>query len=71
MKSLPKQTLKDVEKIHRDIAEFDMSPDEFKDLCRKDWEEKLNYLHIDRSKAKNEGKHNTQNQIENTYIKCT
>ena len=29
------QTLKDVEHIHRDIAGFDMSYEEFKSLCRK------------------------------------
>ena len=35
------QTLKDVEHIHRDIAGFDMSYEEFKSLCREAWNEKM------------------------------
>ena len=42
------QTLKDVEHIYRDIAGFDMSYDEFKELCREAWKEKYNYLLINR-----------------------
>ena len=42
------QTLKDVEHIYRDIAGFDMSYDEFKELCREAWREKYNYLLINR-----------------------
>ena len=33
------QTLKDIEHIYRDVAGYDMNYDEFKDLCRKSWEE--------------------------------
>ena len=40
------QTLKDVEHIHRDIAGFDMSYEEFKKLCREAWNEKFNDLLI-------------------------
>ena len=40
------QTLKDVELIYRDIAGFDMSYDEFKELCGEAWKEKHNYLLI-------------------------
>ena len=29
-----------------------MNYDEFKDLCRKSWDEDSNYLYIDRSKKK-------------------
>ena len=46
------QTLKDIEHIYRDVAGYDMNYDEFKDLCRKSWEEDYNYLYIDRSKKK-------------------
>ena len=46
------QTLKDIEHIYRDLAGYDMNYDEFKDLCRKSWEEDYNYLCIDRSKKK-------------------
>ena len=31
------QTLKDVERIYRDIVGFDMSYDEFKELCTDSW----------------------------------
>ena len=41
------QTLKDIEHIYRDVAGYDMSYDEFKELCRKSWEEDYNYLCID------------------------
>ena len=50
------QTLKDVEIIYRDIG-FDMSYDEFKSLCREAWEEKYNYLIINRLEDKNECKY--------------
>ena len=38
------QTLKDIEHIYRDIAGFDMSYDEFKELCREAWKEKYKLL---------------------------
>ena len=47
------QTLKDVEHIHRDISGFDMSYEEFKSLCREAWNEKFNYLLINRLEDKN------------------
>ena len=50
------QTLKDIEHIYRDVAGYDMNYDEFKDLCRKSWEEDYNYLYIDRSKKKSSRK---------------
>ena len=34
-----------------------MNYDEFKDLCRKSWEEDYNYLYIDRSKKRDPGKY--------------
>ena len=46
------QTLKDIEHIYRYVAGYDMNYDEFKDLCRKSWEEDYNYLFIDRSKKR-------------------
>ena len=46
------QTLKDIEHIYRDVAGYDMNYDEFKELCRKSWEEDYNYLCIDRCKKK-------------------
>ena len=41
------QTLKDIENIYRNVAGYGMNYDEFKDLCRKSWEEDYNYLYID------------------------
>ena len=38
------QTLKDIEHIYRGVAGYDMSYDEFKELCRKSWEEDYIYL---------------------------
>ena len=46
------QTLKDVEHIHRDISGFNMSYEEFKSLCREAWNEKFNYLLINRLEDK-------------------
>ena len=51
--NLFQQTLKDVEHIHRDISGFDMSYEEFKSLCREAWNEKFNYLLINRLEDKN------------------
>ena len=39
-----RQSLRDVEHIYRDIAGFDMSYDEFKELCREAWNEKKQLL---------------------------
>ena len=46
------QTLKDIEHIYRDIAGFDMSHDEFKELCREAWK-KDTYLLINRLENEN------------------
>ena len=48
------QTLKDVEKIFRDVGGYDMSYDEFKQLCRKSSEEENNYLRFDGSKKRDQ-----------------
>ena len=46
------QTLKDIEHIYRDVSGYDMSYNEFKELCRKSWDEDYNYLCIDRFKKR-------------------
>ena len=51
------QTLKDIEHIYRDVAGYHMDYNEFKDLCRKSWEEDYNYLYIDRSKKRDQGEY--------------
>ena len=62
------QTLKDIEHIYRDVAGYDMNYDEFKELCRKSWDEVYNYLCIDRSKKRDRGKDCICNETKKTYI---
>ena len=61
------QTLKDVEHIYRDIAGFDMSYEEFKNLCREAWNEKFNYLLINRLKDKDKGRYSIRNESNKEY----
>ena len=56
------QTLKDIEHIYRDVAGYDMTYDEFKELCRKSWDEDYNYLCIDRSKKRDQGRYRICNE---------
>ena len=65
------QTLKDIEHIYRDVAGYDMNYDDFKDLCRKSWEDEYNYLYIDRSKKRDQGKNCVCNESRKTYIEAT
>ena len=65
------QTLKDIEHIYRDVAGYDMNYDEFKELCRKSWEEDYNYLCIDRSKKRDQGRYCICNESKKTYIEAT
>ena len=51
------QALKGVKNIYRDVASYDMSNDEHKQLCRESWEEKYKYLCIDRSKKRDQGRY--------------
>ena len=61
------QTLKDVEHIYRDIADFDMSNDEFKSLCREAWRDNYNYLLINRLEDKNGSKYMICNESNLQY----
>ena len=65
------QMLKDIEHVYRDVAGYDMNYDEFKDLCRKSWEEDYNYLYIDRYKKCDQGKFCICNESKKTYIEAT
>ena len=65
------QTLKDIEHIYRDIAGYDMNYDDFKELCRKSWNEDYNYLCIDRSKKSDQGRYCICNESKRTYIEAT
>ena len=63
-----KKTLRDVQSMFYDIGAYDMNYDEFKQMCHKAWDEKYNYLCIDMSKIKNEGKYRIFNESKTTYI---
>ena len=65
------QTLKGIKHIYRDVAGYDMSYDEFKELCRKSWEEDYNYLCIDRSRKRDQGRYCICNASKKTYIEAT
>ena len=64
-----KQTLRDVQSMYQDIEAFDKKYDEFKEMCRVACE-KFNYLCIDMTKNKNEGKYGIFNESKNNYIEC-
>ena len=65
-----KQTLRDVQSMYYDIGAYDMNYDEFKQMCHNAWEEKYNYLCIDMTKNKNEGKYRIFNESKTTFIDC-
>ena len=65
-----KRTLRDVQSMYYDIGAYDMKYDEFKEMCHKAWDERYNYLFIDMSENKNEGKYRIFNENKNTYIEC-
>ena len=45
--------------------------DEYKEICRKSWEEEYNYLSIDRSKQRDQARYCICNESKNTYLECT
>ena len=65
-----KQTLRDVQSMYYDIGAYDMNYDEFKQMFHKAWDEKYNYLCIDMTKNKNEGKYRIFDESKTTYIDC-
>ena len=65
-----KQTLRDAQSMYYDIGAYDMKYDEFKEMCHKAWSEKFNYLCIDTSKNKNEGRYRIFNESKTLYIDC-
>ena len=42
--------------MYSDIGAYDMKYDEFQEMCHKAWNERFNYLRIDMTKDKNQGK---------------
>ena len=65
------QTLEDIQKVYRDAGGYDMSYDEFEQLCRKAWEEEYTYLCIDKSKKGYQGRFSFCIESRNTYIDST
>ena len=65
-----KQTLRDVQSMYYDIGAYDMKYDEFKEMSLKAWDERFNYLCIDMTKNKNDGKYCIFNESKTTYIEC-
>ena len=63
-----KQTLRDVQSMYYDFGAFVMIYDEFKEMCRVAWRQKYNYLRIDMTKNKNEGKYRIFNVKPHTLI---
>ena len=70
-KILFNQTIKGLGKIYRDVGGYDMNYDEFNEKCRKSWKEEDNYLRIDRSKKRDQGRYCICNESKNTYIECS
>ena len=65
-----KQTSRDVQSMYYDIGAYDMKYDEFKEMCHKAWSEKFNYLCIDMTKNRANGKYRIFNESKTTYIDC-
>ena len=65
-----KQTLGDVESMHKVIGGYDKKYDEIKEMCREGWNEKFDDLCIHMTKSKNEAKYRIFNESKNTYIEC-
>ena len=65
------QTFKDIEHFYKDVAGYDKKYVDFKELCRKSWEEDYNYIRIDKFKKKDQGRYCICNESKKTYIECT
>ena len=63
-----KQTFRDVQSMYYDIIAYDMKYDEFKQMCHKAWSERFNYLCIDMTKNRDNGKYRIFNESKTTYI---
>ena len=71
MNILFKQTLRDIIPLFHDIAGLDMCLEEWKELCRKAWENEYDYLQIDRFAIIGNGRYTIRNCNKNIYIECT
>ena len=66
-----KQTLRDNILLFHDIAGLDMNLEEWKELCRKAWENDYDYLLIGRFAKIGNGRYTIRNCNKNNYIECT
>ena len=66
-----KQTLRDIILLFHDIAGLDMNLEEWKQLCRKAWENDYDYLQIERFAKIGNGRYTIRNCNKNKYIECT
>ena len=65
-----KQTLRDYQSMYYDNGAYAKKYDEFKEMCHKAWSEGFNYLCIDMSKNKDNGKYRIFNESKTTYTDC-
>ena len=56
--------------MYYDIGTYDMKYDQSKEMCHKAWSEKFNYLCIDMTENKIDGKYRIFNESKTTYIEC-
>ena len=66
-----KQTLRDIILLIHDIAGLDMNLEEWKQLCRKAWENDYDHLQIDRFAKIGNWRYTIRNCNKNNYIECT
>ena len=65
------QTLRDIILLFHDIAGLDMNLEEWKELCRKAWENDYDYLQINRFAKIGKGRYTIGNCNKSTYTECT
>ena len=53
--------------MYYDIGACDMKNEDFKEMCHKAWDERFNYLYIDMTKNKTDGKYRIFNESKNIY----
>ena len=66
-----KQTLRDIILLFHDIAGLDMNLEEWRQLCRKAWENDYDFLQIDRFAKIGNGRYTIRNCNKNNHIECT
>ena len=62
---------RDIILLFHDLAGLDMNLEEWKQLCRKAWENDYDYLQIDRFAKTGNGRYTIRNCNKNNYIECT